>query len=179
MKNKKLLFHVCCAPCFVAPYFHLKDEFDLMGFWYNPNIHPYTEYAKRLEEVKKFERKEKCRIIYKDEYQLEKWLQNVVFRENRRCDYCYYDRLLNTAIYAKRGNFDYFTSTLLYSKFQQHEKIITIGNDLAKKYGVKFLSRDLREYWKEGIRLSKERNMYRQQYCGCIYSERERYYIKR
>jgi len=178
MNNNKLLVHICCAPCFIAPYLHLKDEFDLTGFWYNPNIHPYTEYQNRLEEVKKFENREKCKILYKDEYQLEKWLQNVVYRENQRCRFCYYDRLLNSAIYAKRGNFDYFTSTLLYSKSQQHENIKEIGESLSKKYGVKFLARDLRKYWKEGIKLSKDKNMYRQQYCGCIYSEKERYYAK-
>lgn len=175
MTKNKVLFHICCAPCYVAPYFHLKEEFDVTGFWYNPNIHPYLENQKRLEEVKHFQREENCKIIYKDEYNLEKFLQTAVYRENERCKFCYYERLLNTAIYAKRGKFDYFTTTLLYSKFQQHKLIREIGESLAKQYSVKFLYRDFRKFWKEGIETSKQRNMYRQQYCGCIYSEKKRY----
>ncbi|MBS3767135.1 MAG: epoxyqueuosine reductase QueH [Candidatus Cloacimonetes bacterium] len=173
---KKLLMHICCAPCFIAPYKHLKDEFDLMGFWYNPNIHPYTEYQKRLQEVKRFEENHDVKIIYNDEYNLEKWLRNVVFREKQRCRFCYYDRLVKTAIYANHGNFDYFTSTLLYSKFQKQKLIRGMTKQVASQYSVKFFDKDLREYWKEGIQLSKEENMYRQQYCGCIYSEKDRYY---
>ena len=88
---------------------------------------------------------------------------------------CYYDRLKYTAIVAKKGNFDYFTTTLLYSKFQKHEMIKEIGESLAKEYGVNFYYEDFRQYWQEGIELSKARKMYRQQYCGCIYSEKERY----
>ncbi len=76
----------------------------------------------------------------------------------------------------KKGKFDYFTTTLLYSKFQDHELMKEMGEALAKEYGVPFLYKDLREFWKEGIELSKTEDMYRQQYCGCIYSERDRYY---
>lgn len=147
-----------------------------MGFWYNPNIQPLQEYQKRLQEVKRFEKNHELKIIYKDEYNLEKWLRNVVYRENQRCRFCYYDRLLNTAIYANHGDFDYFSSTLLYSKFQNQKLIKELAEQVAKQYSVKFLDRDLTKYWKEGIKLSKEKNMYRQQYCGCIYSEKERYY---
>ncbi|MBC8312920.1 MAG: epoxyqueuosine reductase QueH [Candidatus Cloacimonetes bacterium] len=175
MSNAKILFHLCCAPCYVAPFFHLKNKFEITGFWYNPNIHPYTEYQKRLDQVKRFQKEESCKIIYKDEYNLEKFLRNVAFRENERCEFCYYERLNSAAIYAKNGKFDYFTTTLLYSKFQNHETIKKIGENLAKQYSVKFFYQDFREFWKEGIKISKQRNMYRQQYCGCIYSEKERY----
>ena len=168
--------HICCAPCFIAPYKHLKDVFDIMGFWYNPNIHPYQEYKKRLAEVKRFEEENDIKIIYKDEYNLKKWLQNVVFREEQRCRICYHDRLINTAMVADHGNFDYFSSTLLYSKFQNQKLIWDIAEEVASKYSVKFYDKDLRQYWKEGIELSKKNDMYRQQYCGCIYSEKDRYY---
>lgn len=173
---KKLLFHICCAPCFIAPYFHLKEEdWNVHGFWYNHNIHPYQEYQKRLQALQKFAEEENIPLIIKDEYELEKFLRQAAFREGERCRGCYYERLKYAAIIAKKGNFDYFTTTLLYSKFQKHELIREIGEALGKEYGVSFYYRDFRKYWKEGIELSKQKEMYRQQYCGCIYSERDRY----
>lgn len=176
---EKILVHVCCAPCFVAPYKHLSQkDFDIHAFWYNHNIHPYTEYLKRLETLQEFTKTEEIPLILKDEYELEKFLRASVYREGDRCRSCYYERLKYSAIIAKKGKFDYFTTTLLYSKFQKHKLIREIGEALAKEYGVKFYYDDFREYWKEGINLSKEMGMYRQQYCGCIYSEKERYMKK-
>ncbi len=176
--GKKLLMHICCAPCLIAPYEHLKKEsdFDITGFWFNPNIHPFLEYKKRRDTLKDFSETNGLKIIWKDEYNLEDFLRKATFREENRCRMCYYDRLKYTAIVARKGKFDYFSSTLLYSKFQKHDLMKEIGEALAKEYGVKFLYQDFREYWKEGITLSKEQNMYRQQYCGCIYSEKERYW---
>ncbi len=172
---KRLLIHICCAPCFVAPYYHLKDKFELMGFWFNPNIHPQQEYHKRYMTLKDFTEKENIRMIWKDEYNLQDFLRKAAFREELRCSSCYYDRLNYAAIIAKKGNYDYFTTTLLYSKFQKHELIKQIGESVAKLHGIEFYYEDFREYWKEGIALSKEKEMYRQQYCGCIYSEQDRY----
>lgn len=172
----KLLVHICCAPCFAAPYFHLKEEgHEIYGFWYNHNIHPYTEYKKRLETVQEFAEKENIPLIVKDKYELEKFLRKAAFREQERCRSCYYERLKYAAIVAKKGNFDAFTTTLLYSKFQRHDLIKEIGESLSKEYSVKFYYRDFREYWKEGMKISRDYKMYRQQYCGCIYSERDRY----
>ncbi len=172
----RILTHVCCAPCFIAPYEHLKSKHEVTAFWYNHNIHPYQEYKKRLDTLREFVDTNNIKYIEKDVYELDKFIHNAVYRESDRCRSCYYERLKYTAIIAKKGNFDAFTSTLLYSKFQNHEMMIEIGNSLAKEYGVKFYYEDFREYWKEGIELSKEVGMYRQQYCGCIYSERDRYY---
>lgn len=174
----KLLIHVCCGPCFIAPYHHLKDEHDITAFWFNHNIHPYTEYVKRRDTLRDFVKKYNITYIEKDEYDLDRFIQNSVFKENKRCISCYYERLKYTAIIAKKGKFDGFTSTLLYSKHQNHKLMIEIAESLAKEYGVNFYYQDFREYWKEGIELSKEEAMYRQQYCGCIYSERDRYYRK-
>jgi len=172
----KLLVHICCAPCFVAPYQHLKKAgHEIHGFWYNNNIHPYTEYEKRLKTLQDFAEKENIPLIVKDEYELEKFLRKAAFREQDRCRSCYYDRLKYAAIIAKKGNFDAFTTTLLYSKFQNHKLIKDIAESLSKEYGIAFYYDDFREYWKEGIELSKENRMYRQQYCGCVYSERDRY----
>lgn len=175
--KKKLLFHVCCAPCFVAPYEAMKNKgFDVYAFWYNHNIHPYREYQKRLKTLQQYTEEENIPLILKDEYNLEEFLRESVYRESQRCRSCYYERLKYAAIVARKGKFDYFTTTLLYSKFQKHDLIHEIGEALGKEYGVEFYYEDFREYWKEGIALSKEKEMYRQQYCGCIYSEKDRYY---
>ncbi len=113
---------------------------------------------------------------YTNGYNLEDFLQKIAFRESVRCRICYHERLTTTAHIAKHGKFDAFSTTLLYSKFQNHELIKSVGEATGKKVGVKFYYHDFREGWKEGIEESKRRNMYRQQYCGCIYSEKERYF---
>lgn len=174
--GQKILVHVCCAPCLVAPYKHLIEKNkEIHLFWYNHNIHPYIEYNKRLLAVKEFAEAEKIPLIVKDEYNLEKFLRDSAFRESLRCNSCYYERLKYAVIIAKKGKFDAFTTTLLYSKYQNHKMIKEIGESLAKEYGIKFYYEDFREYWKEGIEISKSKNIYRQQYCGCIYSEYDRY----
>ena len=177
MKKEKLLIHICCAPCFISPYEHLNSEgrFEIMGFWFNPNIHPYQEYSRRRDTLKEFAENNNISMIWKDEYLLEDFLRKVTYREGDRCRICYYERLRYTAIVAAKGKFDYFTTTLLYSKFQNHKLIVEVGEALAKEQGIKFYYQDFREYWKEGIELSKAQDMYRQQYCGCIYSEKDRY----
>ena len=150
-----------------------------MGFFYNPNIQPYQEYQRRLEAVKEYEKKAALKVIYRDEYNLEEFLRGVVFREDERCRLCYHLRLEPTAQMAKKGKFDAFTSTLLHSKHQNHELIREIGQAVGKRRGVTFLYRDFREGWQEGIEESKVLGLYRQQYCGCIYSEKERYLGRR
>ena len=147
-----------------------------MGFFYKHNIHPYTECLKRQDTLQTYARLIDLRVIYQKGYQSEDFIRNVVFRESERCSYCYYDRMRSTALIAKRGKFDYYSTTLLYSKFQKHEMIKAIGESVGKSVGVPFYYHDFREGWKQGIEESKQLNMYRQQYCGCIYSEKERYY---
>lgn len=173
----KVLLHICCAPCAIVPLKVLRAEgFEVTGFFYNRNIHPYQECKRRENALKAYAEKVDLRVIYQKGYDVEGFLQNVVFREEARCAYCYHDRLKATAALAKHGKFDYFTSTLLHSKFQKHETIHSIGESVGTSYGVPLLYRDFREGWKEGIEISKGLNMYRQSYCGCIYSEKERYY---
>ncbi|QTA80454.1 Epoxyqueuosine reductase family protein [Desulfonema limicola] len=147
-----------------------------MGFFYPHNIHPYTECQKRRNALELYAEHEKFRVIWDKEYNLMEFLQNIVFRESSRCAYCYHDRIKSTALLAKRGKFDYFTTTLLYSKFQNHEMIKSIGESLAKSTGIPFYYNDFRKGWKEGIEESKRLQLYRQQYCGCIYSEKDRFY---
>lgn len=178
----KLLVHICCGPCAVYPLKkNLEGKMDIWGFFYNHNIHPYTEYQKRLQAVKILADKMNIRMIYRDEYNLEEFLRNTVGTDfksvpkNARCGYCYSSRLDATAKAAKENNFDYFSSSLLYSKYQDHELIRGIGKGIGEKFGVPFYYDDFRIGWKEGIKESKEMGLYRQQYCGCIFSEKERY----
>lgn len=151
---------------------------DVFGFFYNHNIHPYLECVKRRKTLEDYSELINLRVIYQKEYNLEEFIRNVVFREADRCSFCYHDRLRSAALVAKRGKFDYFSSTLLYSKFQKHEMIHSIGKSIGKSIGVPFLYLDFRQGWKEGIDESKRLGLYRQQYCGCIYSEKERFYKK-
>ncbi len=172
----RILLHICCANCAVYPLLRLREEgHEVYGFFYNPNIHPYMEYKKRLESVKILENDFSLPIIYRDEYRLDEFLRNTAFRENLRCHYCYHTRLQATARVAKKGRFDAFTSTLLYSKQQQHTLAVQIGESISKERGVPFYYEDFRKGWKKGIELSLNAGFYRQQYCGCIYSERDRF----
>ena len=174
----KVLLHICCAPCACYPIKLLKDKgYQVIGLWYNPNIHPCTEFVKRMSAVKKLEEIEGIKVIYFETYEPEKWLRAVAFREERpvRCQVCYQMRLEMAASVAKKGKFDYFTSTLFYSKYQSRDLMLPIAYSASRKFGVSFLDIDFREGWKEGISISKEKGLYRQQYCGCIYSEKERY----
>ncbi|MEK6539659.1 MAG: epoxyqueuosine reductase QueH [Deltaproteobacteria bacterium] len=172
----KLLVHICCGPCAVYPLKkNLEGKMDIWGFFYNHNIHPYTEYQKRLQAVKILADKMNIRMIYRDEYNLEEFLKNTINNIDARCGYCYSSRLEATAKTAKENGFDYFSSSLLYSKYQNHDEIKRIGLNLAERYGVKFYYDDFRIGWKEGIKESKDMGLYRQQYCGCIFSEKERY----
>jgi len=173
----KTLLHICCAPCAIYPLRILQEKGDeVYGLFYNPNIHPYTEYKKRYDALEKYAGDVGLKIISSDDYPMEEFFRNVVFREENRCRYCYYSRLRYAAHIAKKGKFDRFTSTLLYSKFQKHELMRDVGDSVGREVGIPFYYVDFREGWKEGIEISKSLGMYRQQYCGCIYSEKERFY---
>jgi len=173
----KVLLHICCAPCSIFPIEVLKKEgVEILGYFFRNNIHPFTECIKREQTLKKYAEKIKLKVIYQEGYELEKFIQQIAFRESDRCRYCYHERLNAACKIAKRGNFDAFSSTLLYSKFQNHDLIYSIGKAIGEKEGVEFLYRDFRDGWKHGIDESKKLKMYRQQYCGCIYSEKQRYF---
>ncbi len=173
----KILLHICCAPCAIYPLKTLREEgHDVVGLFFNPNIQPYSEYKKRLDTLTEYADMVGLKLIFSDDYPMEDFLRNVVFREENRCRYCYHTRLSYAAAVAKRGKFDGFTTTLLYSKLQDNDMIESQGKSVAKEKGVAFYCRNFREGWKEGIDISKALGMYRQQYCGCIYSEKERYY---
>ena len=177
MKKKRILLHICCGPCAIYPIQILKQEgFEILGLYYNPNIHPLKEYLKRKQALQTVSKEYNIKVIYKDdEYNPINYFREVIYRENNRCFYCYHMRIEKTISIARRGKFDYFTTTLLYSKFQKHDTISTLCKDLSVNKGVKFYYHDFREGWKIGIEESKNLGIYRQQYCGCIFSEFERY----
>jgi predicted adenine nucleotide alpha hydrolase (AANH) superfamily ATPase len=173
----KILLHVCCAPCCIYPVESLRaGNLEVMGFFYRHNIHPYTECRKRQDTLQAYAQQIGLSVIYQKGYDLEGFVQNVVYREKDRCSYCYHDRLRTTALTAKRGRFDYFSTTLLYSKFQKHDMIRSIGESVGKSVGIAFFYEDFRRGWQQGVATSKSLGLYRQQYCGCIYSEKERFY---
>jgi predicted adenine nucleotide alpha hydrolase (AANH) superfamily ATPase len=173
----KLLLHTCCGPCTIYPLETLRENrIDVMGYFYRHNIHPFTECLRREKTLKEFAEKEDLKMIWQKGYELEKFIRSVAFREKDRCRYCYHARLKAAALVAKKGKFDAFSSTLLYSKFQNHKAIVETGQALARQYGLTFYYHDFRKGWSHGIEASKDRGMYRQQYCGCIYSEKDRYY---
>lgn len=173
----KILLHTCCGPCSIYPVKSLREKnYHVMGYFYNNNIHPYIECVKRRQTLETYAGQIGLKVIFQQGYDLEGFLQKIIFREKNRCGICYHERLLSAALIAKKGRFDCYSTTLLYSKFQNHELIASIGESIGKSTGIPFYYEDFRDGWKEGILKSKELEMYRQQYCGCIYSEKQRYY---
>jgi len=171
-----ILLHVCCAPCALYPFFRLKEEgMDPSGYFYNPNIHPYQEYRKRLETVRDFSARVGFEIIYRDGYDLDAFLLRIVGKGALRCEQCYRMRLKAVAATAREMGFHTFTTSLLYSKYQKHDLIAAVAKEMGQEHGVEFYYEDFRRGWREGILESKAMGLYRQQYCGCIYSEHDRY----
>nr|MDK2850870.1 epoxyqueuosine reductase [Candidatus Cloacimonadota bacterium] len=171
-----ILVHTCCAPCLIAPYKKLHEAgHNVTAFWYNPNIHPLHEYQKRRDTLREFSATEGFELVEADGYGLREFLYHTIEDIESRCNYCYLSRIEAVAKAAFEGGYDAFSTTLLYSKYQKHELIIQIAREMSQKYQVEFFYDDWRLLWKEGIKLSKAAGMYRQQYCGCIFSEEERY----
>jgi predicted adenine nucleotide alpha hydrolase (AANH) superfamily ATPase len=172
----QILLHTCCGPCALYPLRTLRTAgHDVTGFFYNHNIHPYQEYKLRRDALVQMAEHEAMPLIMRDNYDLEVFLASVANDPDKRCSYCYASRLRATARVAKEQGFEAFTASLLYSRYQKHEEIRELGEQIAGEYGVAFHYQDFRPGWQEGIKLSKELGLYRQQYCGCIYSEKERY----
>ncbi|MCE5334399.1 MAG: epoxyqueuosine reductase QueH [Desulfobacteraceae bacterium] len=172
----RILLHICCAPCTIYPLSILRHgEFAVHGFFYNPHIQPYTEFRKRLDVLISYAATESLPLIVRKDYDPETFFRQVAFRETNRCMYCYSLRLNAAASLAKKSRFDAFTTTLLYSKLQKHELIVSLAEEASRRFGIPFHYSDFREGWREGQEAAKSLGMYRQQYCGCVYSEMERY----
>ncbi len=176
MEKQKLLLHVCCGPCATEVIERLKDKFDLSLFFYNPNIHPKKEWNKRLKYVKKIA------DIYGLELYIHEqddgvWFKKTEGMENepeggKRCEVCFDMRLDTAARFAKDNGFDAFTTTLSISPYKNHFLIVKLGNKIAEEYGIEFIDDDFKKKqgYKKSIELSKKYKLYRQKYCGCLYS---------
>lgn len=172
-----ILLHICCANCAIYPVKMLRQQHhQLTGYFFNHNIHPYQEFKRRLDTTRDYAERVDLPMIICEDYALEEFLSNVAAAPESRCDYCYRSRMSATARAAAEHGFDGFSTSLLYSRYQQHEAIRTFGEGLAEEYGLTFIYEDYRAGWNEGIQVSKSMGLYRQQYCGCIYSEKDRYY---
>ncbi|MBM3307342.1 MAG: epoxyqueuosine reductase QueH [Candidatus Eisenbacteria bacterium] len=172
----RVLLHICCGPCAIVPMRELLAEgHDVEAAFVNPNIHPFTEFERRLGAARAAAADAGVRIAHEDPYGLIEFLRAVVFHEGERCPICYRMRLDRAAELAAALGFDAFTTTMLVSTQQDHEAIRRAGEEASRARGIEFLYRDFRPRVMDGVRESKAREMYRQQYCGCVFSEWERY----
>jgi predicted adenine nucleotide alpha hydrolase (AANH) superfamily ATPase len=184
----RVLLHICCGPCAIMPVRRLLDEgCEVEGFFYNPNIHPLAEYLRRREGAAAVAEKYGLRMhwaLEDGDYDTAAWLGRISasgagLNARERCPVCWSGRLARAFALAEREGFDAVTSSLLYSRRQRHDEIAALGRALAQKHagagGPLFLYRDFRPDWRRGIDISKEWGVYRQQYCGCIFSENDRY----
>ena len=171
-----ILLHVCCGPCLVYPARVLEGEgTDFTCYFFNPNIHPYREFKKRLTSFIDLADSRNYNYIIDRDYGLKMFLRQVVFNEEQRCKFCYQMRLGNAATLAVEKGFSGFSSTLLYSTYQNHSLIKTQAARAAELHSIPFVYQDFRVGWQQGIDESKACNLYRQSYCGCLFSEQERY----
>lgn len=165
--------HTCCAPCSIYCIQSLRKEgIEPTLYWYNPNIHPYTEYKARRDCLKEYAKKIDIQSIFEEDYGLENFCKAVISDLDKRCTtYCYPVRLEQTAKYAKEHGYDAFTTTLLVSPYQKHEALKHLAEQIAQKHGLTFLYRDFREGFRQGQNQARELGLYMQKYCGCIFSE--------
>lgn len=168
----KILLHTCCAPCSVYCIDRLRQlNIDMDVYWYNPNIHPYLEYKQRRDCLKEYAKSINVNAVFEDEYGLDEFCKNVVYDLKNRCmNYCYKVRLEKTAEYAKKNNYDAFSTTLLVSPYQNHEGIKQIAEEVAKKYEIQFWYEDFRVGFHQGQNKARELGLYMQKYCGCVFS---------
>lgn len=183
MEKPRILLHSCCAPCSTAVIERLKNDYEIVILYYNPNIYPKEEYFKRKDEEIKYinhlkQTDKDIKISMLDcDYESEKFYEATKGYENEReggarCAICFKLRLLKTATLAKEGNFDLFGTTLTVSPHKNAELINSIGLAIERKVGVKFLVSNFKKQdgYKRSIELSKENNIYRQNYCGCEFA---------
>jgi len=173
-----LLLHVCCAPCATYPVVQLRQAGHRpLGFWYNPNIHPWSEHEARRRSLIDYGHLVDLPLVFRAGYDLPGFLRQVAGREQRpeRCATCYALRMTTAATEAARRGIPTFTTTLLVSPYQDRERLVAAGRAAAEAAGVQFFAEDFRPGWSERSRLTREYHLYRQQYCGCVFSEFERY----
>jgi predicted adenine nucleotide alpha hydrolase (AANH) superfamily ATPase len=173
---EKILLHVCCAPCAIGAFEALQKEgFEVVGCFSNPNIHPLIEFRRRLKAVKVLRDRLGLDIRCDEDYGLREFLRAVAGREDDRCPVCYSLRLDAACARAKELGIPAVTTTLFASRHQDHDFIAQAGKDAAKAHGVGFVARDFRPGGEEAREKARSMKLYMQQYCGCVFSEYERY----
>ena len=176
--SANLLLHICCAPCSIACAEALGREgegFSLTGFWDNPNIHPFTEYLSRRDALTAFAGQIGLPLVLHGNYGLRPFLKAVAGDPGSRCSYCYARRMGSAARYAALNGFPAFSTTLLISPYQDHERLREAGESAAREAGVSFLYRDFRPLFRQGQAQARKLGLYMQKYCGCVFSEEERF----
>lgn len=175
-----VLLHTCCAPCSIMCIDTLRNEgIEPTLYWYNPNIHPATEYKARKNTLVEYAKSIDVKLIVNNIYGLRKFITEIDGDFDGRCKFCYKMRLDETARYAAENGFTHFSTTLLVSPYQNHELIIQTAKNAAQNYGVEFLYRDFRPYFRQGQDRARELGLYMQKFCGCIFSEEDRYIKKK
>lgn len=173
--EEKLLLHCCCAHCAAHTIKHFRQAgYTVSAFWYNPNIHPYTEHEARKQSMHDLAATMQLPVIEPSGYDMPEYFRRVAGNESSRCLYCFEQRLSQTARYAKGNGFSAFSTTLLISPHQQHDVLREIGARVAQGNSIPFVYEDLRKRYSDSRKLTKPMELYRQQYCGCLYSEYER-----
>lgn len=173
---EKVLLHCCCAPCSLSCIDPLREEgIEPVAFWYNPNIHPWKEYQARRDCLLTYAPTIGMEVLVQEDYGLREFVQHVAGDIDGRCTYCYEHRLEETAKFAAANGFEAFTTTLLASVYQRHELIAAAAERFGSQYGVQFLYRDFRPNFRAGNQRARELGFYMQKYCGCVFSEQDRY----
>jgi hypothetical protein len=171
-ERPEIVVHVCCAPCLANFLAFFENSFIIRPFWYNPNIHGVKEYRRRKDSFIRLCQKHGLKPIIDDTYSVKDFLKKTMTAE-QRCRICYNMRLEKTAEYARENHIDIYTSTLLSSTRQGFSALLRSGREIAEKNAVAFLEYDIRPDYREKI--LKKAGLYTQAYCGCIFSEQERY----
>lgn len=170
------LLHVCCAPCANQCVEILRgDGYQVTGLWFNPNIHPFTEYRARRDCLRAYAASVELPLMEQGGYALRPFIREVASDIGGRCVKCYELRLFEAARQASEGGFDSFTSSLFISPYQNHELMWEVAQRAAAQYNVRFLYRDFRPWFRAGQTFAREHGFYMQKYCGCVFSEEERY----
>ena len=168
--------HICCAPCANRPIAQLQSQgHTVAGFWYNPNIHPFTEYRARRNCLREYAAEIGLTLLERDEYGLRPFVRAVAGDIPGRCVKCYEMRLYEAARQAAEGGFDAFTSSLFISPYQKHDLMAQVARKAGEAYGVPFFYQDFRPLFREGQQFARDHGFYMQKYCGCVFSEQERY----
>ncbi|MCK5774153.1 MAG: epoxyqueuosine reductase QueH, partial [Thermoplasmata archaeon] len=178
----RVLLHVCCAPCLSGARIGFeKDDIKITGYWFNPNIHPWREYEKRMDELRRYQEMDPIEILFEDRYPLYTFLDNMLsnipdrtgsdqndfmtdLERDNRCAYCYRVRMLYAAKTAKKMGYDGFSTTLLLSKYQNHDLLKEVCEKISFEVGIPFIYKDLRTYWGDSLNRSREFHIYRQNY---------------